>query len=73
MHEFTPEDYQTAFSKLCENVVIKEAKFWSSIKPFMSNKGCHNNSSLNLLEDGAIISDELKVANTFNDFYVNII
>ena len=39
----------------------------------MSNKGYHNNSNLNLLEDGVIISDELKVANTFNDFYVNIV
>ena len=59
--EFTPESH---FSKLCENGVIREAKFWSSIKPFMSNKGCHNSSSLNLLEDGVIISDELKVAMT---------
>ena len=39
----------------------------------MSNKGCHNNSNLKLLEDGVIISDEVKVANTFNDFYVNIV
>ena len=61
------------FSKLCENGVIREAKFWSSIKPFMSNKGCHNNSNLNLLEDGVIISNELKVANMFIDFYVNIV
>ena len=62
------------FSKLCENGVIREAKVWSSIKPVMSNKGCHNNNNnLNLLEDGVIISDELKVANTFNDFYVNIV
>ena len=61
------------FSKLCENGVIKEAKFWSSIRPFMSNKRCHNNSNFNLLKDGIIISDELKVANTFIDFYVNIV
>ena len=39
----------------------------------MSNIGCRNNSNLNLLEDGVFISDELKVANTFNDFYVNIV
>ena len=39
----------------------------------MSNKGCHNNSNLNLLENGVIIQDELKIANTFNDFYVNIV
>ena len=52
------------FSKLCENGVIRKANFWSSIKPFMSNKGCHNSSSLNILEDGVIISDELKVAMT---------
>ena len=61
------------FSKHCENGVIKEAKFWSSIKPFMSNKGCHNNSNLNLLENGVFIRDELKIANTFNDFYVNTV
>ena len=39
----------------------------------MSNKGCHNDSYLNLLEDDVIISDELKVANTFDDFFVNIV
>ena len=39
----------------------------------MSNKGCHNNSKLNVLENGVIIRDELKVANTLNDFYVNIV
>ena len=39
----------------------------------MSNKGCHNNSNLNLLENGVIIRDELKIANTFNDVYVNIV
>ena len=38
----------------------------------MSSKGCHNNSNLNLLENGVIIREELKVANTFNHFYVNI-
>ena len=60
------------FLKICENGVIRE-EFWSSIKPFMSNNGCHNNSNLILLEDGVIISDELKVVNTFHDFYVNIV
>ena len=39
----------------------------------MSNKGCPNNSNLNVLEDGAIIKDELKVVNTFNHFCVNIV
>ena len=61
------------FSKLCENGVIRETTFWSSIKPFKSNKGCRNNSNLNLLVDGVIISDELKVANTFKHFCVNIV
>ena len=70
--EFTPGIHKEHFSKLCENGVIRE-EFWSSIKSFMSNNGCHNNSNLILLEDGVIISDELKVVNTFHDFYVNIV
>ena len=61
LHRKTIKDH---ISKLYENGVIREAKFWSSIEPFMSNKGYHNSSSLNLLEDGVIISDELKVAMT---------
>ena len=39
----------------------------------MSNKGCHSNSNINLLDNGVIIRDEFKVANTPNDFYVNIV
>ena len=54
-------------------VLSGKQKFWSSIKPFMSNKGCHNNGNLNLFEDGFIISYDLEVANRFNDFYVNIV
>ena len=45
----TMKDY---FSNLCKNGTISDRKFWTTIKPFMSDKGCHENSNLYLLDNG---------------------
>ena len=42
------------FSKLCKNGVTSDKTFWSTIKPFMNNKGCHGNNNLTLYEGGNI-------------------
>ena len=42
------------FSKLGKNRVISAKKFWSTIKPLMNNKGCHDNNNLTLYEGGNI-------------------
>ena len=47
-------------------------KFWSTIKPFLSNKGYSDHGNIILFEGAALVSDPEKVCNIFNDHYVNI-
>ena len=46
--------------------------FWNLAKPFFSNKGCNKEEKVFLFEDDSIITDDTKVANTFNSYFVNI-
>ena len=61
------------FSKLYKNGVISDKKFWSTIKPFMNNKGCHDNNNFMLYERGNIVKDEVEVFGILNNFYINIV
>ena len=60
------------FSNLWENGTISDRKFWTIIKLFMNDKGCHENSNLYLLDNGTIVKDEIRVSAILNEFYVNI-
>ena len=59
------------FHKLSTNSKPKE--FWSSINPFISEKGLKINEDYMLEENNIIIRDKKEIANIFNDFFVNII
>ena len=61
------------FLKLCKNGVISDKKFWSTIKAFMNNKGCHGNNNLTLNEGGNIAKDEIEVSGILVNFYINIV
>ena len=51
----------------------KSKDFWPTIKPFLSkNSQCKNTNTVILKEDDTLISDQSKVCQTLNDFYVNI-
>ena len=45
--------------------------FWKTISPLFSNKSYLNNSRIILLENGDTLSEESKVADTFNEFFSN--
>ena len=47
--------------------------FWKTISPLFSNKSYLTNSRITLLENGAILSEEAKVTNTFNEFFSNVV
>ena len=38
----------------------------------MSDKGCHENSNLYLLDNGTIVKDEMQISAILNEYYVNI-
>ena len=46
--------------------------FWKCVKPFFNGKGS-NSSKTTLVEENNIISDEEEIANTMNNYFINVI
>ena len=46
-------------------------KFWKTVKPLFSDK-VQTNSSITLNENGKILTNELEIAEVFNNFFINI-
>ena len=46
-------------------------EFWKTIKPFLTNKGCLENSDIMLIND--MINDDKTLAKTFNKNYSNTV
>ena len=47
--------------------------FWKTISPLFSNKSYSTNSRITLLENGDILREESKVADTVNEFFSNVV
>ena len=60
------------YSNLNEKDVIDNKKFWKTVKPFLSDKSVKSSKITLIAEDG-IITDDKKIAETFNTFYTNIV
>ena len=50
-----------------------QQSFWKIFGPYLSNKGHHSQEDYVLLNDGNLMKDKKYDANTFNEYYVNII
>ena len=61
------------FSSIASNGIITNKNFWKAIKPFLTNKGCLENSDIMLRYDEKMITDEKKLVQLFNDHYINIV
>ena len=61
------------FSNITSNGMITNKNFWKAIKPFLTNKGCLENSDIMLRDDEKMITDEKKLVQHFNDHYINIV
>ena len=46
-------------------------KFWKTVKPVFSNE-VQTNSSITLIEDGKMITEDLKIAEICNHYFSNI-
>ena len=47
-------------------------RFWSTVKPFLTNKGCIPNDFVTIEKDGELISIEKELLELFNENYINI-
>ena len=51
--------------------IIDNKNFWKTVKPNFSNK--IKTGNIILLDDGKIISENTKIAEVFNDYFINIV
>ena len=65
----TIKDY---YSNLDEKCVIDNKKFWKTVKPFLSDKTMMDDN-ITLVENDEITTDDLKVAEIFNNFFSEIV
>ena len=50
----------------------KQKDFWPTIKSFITNKGSYFENNIILTDDDRIVNDQTEVAETFNEFVVNV-
>ena len=59
----------------CNSLNMKQVSdnklFWKSVKPIFNDKGS-NSSKITLEEEDNIISDERKIANIINNYFINV-
>ena len=60
------------FARLNEKDIIDNRKFWHPVKPFLSDK-VKSREAIILVDNENIKSNENEMANTFNDFFSNIV
>ena len=58
------------YSQLKLDNITDNKKFWNTMKPFFSDKG-GNNHNIVLVENDKIISDDVEMAENFNNFFKN--
>ena len=59
------------YNRLDPNVVSENKKFWKTVKPLFSNK-IQGSASITLLENDVVESDDTRVAEILNDYFVDI-
>ena len=50
----------------------KTKDFWSTVKPFLTNKGTHFQKDTILFEEGKLVNDQQEICDIFNNFFVNV-
>ena len=52
--------------------VVDHKKFWKTIKNFFSGKS-NNSENISLIESGNLLTDDFKIAETFNKYFQNLV
>ena len=60
------------FSSLDLSLIADNKKFWKTVKPLFSDKISHKNI-ISLTEDRKIITEDLLIAEIFNNYFSNVI
>ena len=65
------QNKRSYYAQLDPKIVSDNKRFWKTVKPLFSNK-IQSSSCITLLENGVVESDEGKVAEILNNYFVNI-
>ena len=61
------------FKEATKDGIMSNKKFWSTVKPFLTNKGYISNDFISVEKDGDLTSNEKELVERFNQNYVNIL
>ena len=61
------------FSNITSKGIVTKKEFWKTIRPFLTYKGCLENSDIMLINDDNMITDDKTLAKTFNEHYTNTV
>ena len=61
------------FKGATKDGIMSNEKFWSTVKPFLTNKGGISNDFISVEEDGDLTSNEKELVELFNQNYINIV
>ena len=61
------------FSNITSKGILTNKEFSKTIKPFLTNKVCLENSNIMLINDDEIVTDDKTLAKTFNEHYINTV
>ena len=64
---------QSYFQQNTNSGNVNNKSFWNTIRPFINNKGTHDNHDIILEENGDLVKDKGKVSEILNNFYINIV
>ena len=61
------------FSNITSKGIVTSKEFWKTIIPFLTNKGCLENSNIMLITDDEMVANDKTLAKTFIEYYINIV
>ena len=61
------------FWEATKDGIIPNKRFWSTVKLFLTNKGCISNDFISIEKNGELISNEKGLVESFNENYINIV
>ena len=61
------------FREATKDGIMSNKRFWSTVKPFLTNKGCISNDFISIEKDDELISNEKELVELFHENYINIV
>ena len=65
-NSLTKKAKKILFKETTKDRLMPNKKFWSTLKPFLTNKVCISNDFVSVEKDGALISNEKELVELFN-------